>query len=262
MAPFHITFGEQTFSSLALAREDLYRRLGAGEHATTSQATPQDWARAYKEAGAGGLPVLAITISAGLSSSASAAEQARSLVQVPVTVMNSQSLSGAQGFMVYAAAVASQRGESLETGLAWAEAVRSDTEFYFTIETLDYLRRGGRIGRVAAAMGGLLNLKPIITVEQPAGTYVNVARVRSYKGAIKELAAQVTARFGAGTPLRAGFLHGSHPEDAAALREAVAAQHQLVWEGTAGVNPVLTIHTGPRVVGMCAALGNWPWEPA
>ncbi|MFC6591077.1 DegV family protein [Deinococcus lacus] len=262
VAPFNVNFGSETMPMHAISPAELYRRLEAGEHPTSSQPTPQAWADAFMEAGAGGLPVLAITISSGLSGSLNAAEQARSLVDVPVTLLDSRTLSTAQSFAVHAAVTASLRGESLETGEAWAKATLAEAEILFTIETLEYLRRGGRIGRVAAAMGGLLNLKPIITVEKPDGVYVNTARVRSYKGAVKELAAQLTQRFGEGTPLRLGLLHGTHPEDAQELRAHIAAHHPIVWEGVTHTNPVLNIHTGPRAAGVGAAPGNWIWEQA
>lgn len=260
VAPFSVNFGSQTYKLGQISRAELYRQLETNpEHPTSSQPTPQDWAEAAR-ATAGG-DVLGVTISAGLSGSHNAAEQARSVLDgVNVTLHDSRTLSGAQAFQVHAAATAAARGESLETALTWMRAVHEETEIYFTIETLEYLRRGGRIGRVTATLGGLLNLKPVITVDKATGAYTNVGRARTYKGAIEAVAQQLTTRYGEGTPLRLGLMYGSVHEDADALLEHVRQRHPVVWHDFVGVNPVLNIHTGPRAVGVVAAPGNWPWE--
>ncbi|GHF99909.1 DegV domain-containing protein [Deinococcus piscis] len=267
VAPFSVTFGNDTYAMHELPREELMARILAGNpHPSTSQPTPQAWLEGYRQAAAqGAQQIVALTISPGLSGSANAAEQARTLLEqelpgVQVQLFNSGSLSAAQAFVLHALMTAAGRGESVETALQWAEQVRDETELYFTIETLDFLQKGGRIGKVAATLGGLLNLKPVVTVEKPAGIYTTAARARGYKGGIREIAAQLTRRYGEGTPLRAGLLYGSHPEDAEALREQIAASHPLVWAEYAPVNGSLMVHTGPRAVGAAAAPGAWPWE--
>lgn len=262
VAPFSVTFGEETYAMHDLPREELIRRITAGNpHPSTSQPTPQAWLEAYQRAAAtGAQKIVALTISTGLSGSANAAEQARSLSGLDVTLVNSGSLSAPQAFVLHALKTAAERGETLETALEWAEQVREETELFFTIETLEYLQKGGRIGKVAAALGGLLNLKPVVTVEKPAGIYTTAAKARGYKGGMREIAAQITRRYGAGTPLRIGLLYGSHPEDAQDLQELIAAQHPIVWSETAPVNGSLLVHTGPRAVGVGVAPGSWPWE--
>lgn len=262
VAPFSVNFGSVSYRMDEITREALYRELQSNPvHPTSSQPTPQDWAQAYTRAGEGRLPVLALTVSAGLSGSRNAAEQALALTpDAPVTIHDTRTISAAQAFEVHAAASAAERGETLETALDWVRRTHEETELYFTIETLEYLRRGGRIGRVQATLGGLLNLKPVITVDRATGAYTNVGRARSYKGAIEAVATQLTARYGEGTPLRLGLLYGSVREDADTLLEAVKARHPVVWAGFAGVNPVLNVHTGPRALGVAAAPGPWPWE--
>ncbi|WP_019009633.1 DegV family protein [Deinococcus aquatilis] len=260
IAPFSVNFGSVSRRTHEISREDLLRELATNpEHPTSSQPTPQDWADAYRAAGTP--EVLAVTISAGLSGSRNAAEQATQVTDgVKVTLHDSRTLSAAQAFQVHAAVTAAQRGENIQTAIAWMKAVEQETELYFTIETLEYLRRGGRIGRVQATVGGLLNLKPVITVDKATGAYTNLARVRSYRSAIEAIATQITTRYGEGTPLRLGLLYGSERADADALLKAVQARHPVVWAGFAGVNPVLNIHTGPRTVGIAVAPGAWPWE--
>ena len=263
VAPFAVNFGSTTYRMTEITREELYRQLQTNPtHPTSAQPTPQDWMTAMQ---APGTPdVLAVTTSAALSGSHNSADQARQLLQEQggpqVTLHDSGTLSAALAFQVHAAVTAAERGLSTEQAREWMRAVHAETELYFTIETLEYLRRGGRIGRVQAAVGGLLNLKPVVTVDKAAGTYTNAARARSYRGAIQALTEQVTRRFGEGTPLRVGLLFGNHPEDADTALTQLTARHPIVWSDRAGVNPVLSVHVGPRALGLAAAPGAWPWE--
>lgn len=264
VAPFSLNFGSKTYRMFDLTREELFRELETNPtHPTSSQPSPQEWAEAFREAAerSGSKDILAVTISAGLSGSFNAAEQAKTLVpELNVTLHNSLTLSAAQAFQVNAAQTAALAGDSMETALKWMKTISDQTELYFTIETLEYLRRGGRIGRVAATLGGFLNIKPVINVDKVSGTYVNVARGRSYKGGIEGVVGQITKKFGEGTPLRAGLLYGSVKEDADMALQLLRAHHPILWDGEIGINPVLNIHTGPRALGVAAAPGKWPWE--
>lgn len=259
VAPFSVNFGSETRLASDFSREEFYRRLTAGApHPTTAQPTPQAYAELLAQAER---PMLAVTISAGLSGSGNAAEGARALEPGrPLTIHDSRTLSAAQAFQVHAAMSARAQGHSLELALEWMRQVSEQTELYFTIETLEYLKRGGRIGRVQATLGGLLNLKPVVTVDKASGTYTNLGRARSWSGALEAVAAQVTARFGEGTPLRLGMLYGERPDSAEKLLELIRARHPVLWSGFAPVNPVLAVHTGPSAVGVAAAPGPWPWE--
>ena len=260
VAPFSVAFGERSYPMNEVSRQWLYDELGRNPvHPTSSQPSPQQWLDAYA-AVPDGTDILAVTISSGLSGSRNAAAQARDLAGRQVTLHDSMTLSAAQAFQVHAANVAAQRGESIETAIAWMNAVHAETELQFTIETLEYLRRGGRIGTVAAALGGLLNLKPVVMVDKKTGTYVNAGRARSYRGGIEAVTNQVTRKYGEGTPLRVGLLYGTHPEDADQALEQLAARHPIVWSDRTGVNPVLSVHVGPRALGVAAAPGDWPWE--
>ena len=259
VAPFSVNFGSETRLASELGREEFFRRLKAGTpHPTTSQPTPQAYAELLAQATR---PLLAVTISSGLSGSLNAAEQARALeTGQQLTIHDSRTLSAAQAFQVHAAMSARAAGQGLQTALAWMRQVSEQTELYFTIDSLEYLKRGGRIGRVQATLGGLLNLKPVVTVDKATGAYTNVARARTWKGALEAVANQVTTRFGEGTPLRLGLLYGERRDSTETVLEHLRGRHPVVWAGFAPVNPVLAVHTGPSAVGLAAAPGNWPWE--
>ncbi|MBB6099562.1 DegV family protein with EDD domain [Deinobacterium chartae] len=261
-APLSLHFGNRSYLASDLSFAEFMAELRRNPlHPTTSQPTPSEFAQLFTAHA--DRPVLCATLSSGLSGSRSAAEQARGqLGNTAVEIVDTGTLSAAQAFQVHAAATARRLGHTLEVARGWMQQVAEETELFFTIETLEYLRKGGRIGRVQAALGGLLNLKPVITVDKSSGTYVNVARARSYLKAIESIASLVTARFGAGTPLRVGLLHGSHRADAEKLLDLLRAQHPISFAGFAVVGSALAVHTGPRAVGVAVAPGDWPWERA
>jgi len=258
-APFTLNFGPESFLADALPRAEFFARLRKGDpHPTTSQPAPEQFAVLYREATR---PLLVATISSGLSGSMNAADQARALApDAPVTLHDCRTLSAAQAFQVHAAMTARARGLDLGTALDWMGRVHEETELFFTIDTLEYLRRGGRIGRVQAALGGMMNLKPIVNVDKASGTYVNAARARSWPKAIDEIAAQVTARYGSGTALRVALVYGEAEEDAERLLQALQQEHPVPWSAAAPVGAALAVHTGPKAVGLAVAPAAWPWE--
>lgn len=258
-APFALNFGAESIVASDLMLDDLFARLRAGgSHPTTSQPTPEQFAVLFR---ASRRPVLAVTISSGLSGSLNSADQALSLAtNTPVTLHDARTLSAAQAFQVHAAMTARARGLGMAEAVRWMQQVHEETELYFTIDTLEYLRRGGRIGLVQAKLGSMLNLKPVVTVDKSTGTYTNAARARSWGKAIDAIAQQVTVRFGEGTPLRVALVYGDAHEDAERLQERLRERHELLWSGFARVGVALAVHTGPRAVGLAAAPGAWPWE--
>ena len=261
VAPFTLHFGSASFVASELPLDALFAKLRSDEpHPTTSQPTPEEFAALFRAASR---PLLVVTISSGLSGSLNAADQARALASdVPVTLHDTRTLSAAQAFQVHAAMTARARGLGLDEAVAWMRQVHDETELYFTIDTLEYLRRGGRIGRVQAKLGSMLNLKPVITVDKETGTYTNAARARTWPKAIDAIAQQVTTRLGAGTPVRVALVYGEDRDDAERLLERLREQHPVVWSGAAPVGAALAVHTGPRAVGLAVAPGPWPWERA
>lgn len=258
VAPFSVHIGPESFAADEMTPNELYTRMrSGGPHPTTSQPSPEEFARLFRTATR---PILVVTISQGLSSSFNAADQARSETSLPVHLHDSGTLSGAQAFQVHAALEARRRGLDVATAIEWMKQVHEETELYFTIDTLEYLRKGGRIGQVQATLGSLLGLRPVVTVDKKAGQYTSIRRARSWSKALDAVAAAVNARFGNGTPLRAGLLYGDTQDDVPELQARLSKHHPSVWHGTAPVGPGLAVHTGPKAIGLVAAPGAWPWE--
>ncbi len=258
VAPFSVHIGTESFAADKMTPSELFTRMrSGGPHPTTSQPSPEEYARLFREATR---PLLVVTISQGLSSSLNAADQARAEAKVPVHLHDSGTLSGAQAFQLHAALEARERGLDVETAIEWMKRVHEQTELYFTIDTLEYLRKGGRIGQVQATLGNLLGLRPVVTVDKTTGQYTSIRRARSWSKALDAIVDAATARYGDGTPLRAGLLYGESQEEAQSLLERLGAHHPIGWHGLAPVGPGLAVHTGPKAVGLVVAPLEWPWE--
>lgn len=259
VTPFVVQLGDETRASTEMPLPELLARLDAGGvHPSTSQPAPETYAERYRAATR---PVLGITVSSALSGSLNAADQARALApDVDVTLHDSGTVCAAESFQVHAAMTARARGLDVATAVDWMRQVHAETEFFFTLGTLVYLRRGGRIGRVMATLGTMLDLKPVITVDKAVGAYTTAARARTWPRAIEALARQVTTRFEEGTPLRIGFVHGLDLEDAEAVLARVKERHPIVWSDFTPVGPALAVHVGPVAVALAVAPGPWPWE--
>ena len=257
--PFVVQVGEAMHRSTEMPLADVFDHLADdGPHPSTSQPAPQVYADSFNTATR---PVVAVTVSSALSGSMNAANQGRSLVpDVDVTLHDSGTVSAAQSFQVHAAMRARALGQDLATAVQWMRKVHEETEFYFTLATLTYLLRGGRIGRVQATLGTVLDLKPVVTVDKTVGAYVTAARARGWKSAIRTIARQVTTRFGEGTPLRVGLVHGLDRDDAEAVLANIAERHPILWSDLTPTGAALAVHVGPIAVGLAVAPGPWPWE--
>ena len=259
-APLSLAFGDEQFASDELTPAEFYDKLARSpHHPSTSQPAPADFAALYRAAS--DKPILSLHISDGLSGTLNAARQA--LDEVPdaeVHLHDTKTLSVGQAFQVYAACEAARRGESLEVAKRWVERVREATHLLFTIDTLEYLQRGGRIGRVRAALGSLLSLKPVVYVDKETGTYVSVGRARTFPKAIQALVRKVGELVPEGAPLRVAIAYGDDRSEADGLLALLRERFELHWVGFAPIGPTLAVHTGPKALGLCVAAGPWPWE--
>lgn len=253
IAPLFIQFPEGERRSEELSPDDFYNRLEAMQPAipTTNQPSPGLFAELYRRA-AGAIPsaTLSIHISSGLSGTANAARLAAAdFAPGEVTVVDTLTLSGGQRFQVLAAAVAARAGWPAAAIVELLGRIQAQTEVIFTLETLSYLARGGRIGRVQALAGAVLNLKPLIDVSHSDGKYNTVGKSRTLPRALADLAEHLAGLYPGGEPLWVSVMHGRLPEQAerlaGLLRERLAIGRLEVLR----VSPVLGVHTGPGVVG-------------
>jgi len=230
-----------------------YERLRASEEgATTSQPSIGDFASVYEPLLDEGREIVSIHISSGISGTFEAAGQARERLVADgkggerIHLFDSRSACGGMGYSVLAAAAAARAGGNSEAVLARAGQAREELKMWFAIDTLEYLRRGGRIGGARAWIGSALKIKPILTLEEEI---TPVERVRTRARSIERLRDYARQRHESG--LDAWVIqHIQDPETASALaddcREIFGCEPVYISE----IGPVIGAHVGPGLLGV------------
>jgi DegV family protein with EDD domain len=157
-------------------------------------------------------------------------------------------LSGGQRFQVLSAALATQAGKSKDQILDQLDRIRKSTETIYTLDTMSYLAKGGRIGRVQALAGALLKIKPIIHVDRTDGKYSAVGKERTLTRALEAIASHLADEFG-DTRLWVSVMHGQAADYADQLAQLLRAKINIAKLETLRISPVLGVHTGPKIVG-------------
>jgi DegV family protein with EDD domain len=249
--PLFIQFPEGEVSSADISADEFYNRLEAMRPAipTTAQPSGGIFADLYRNLSKSEKNIFSIHISSGLSGTINAArdggEQAKS--EANVNYWDTLTLSGGERFQVLAAAFANKAGWAMNSIQERLAVIREKTEVIYTLDTLEYLARGGRIGRVKALAGALLNLKPIIRVDTD-GKYSTVANGRTLGKSMTALTDHLREKYG-NTPLWVTVLHGRFAEKAVLLTNEIKEKLNIAKLEVMRISPVLGVHTGPGIVG-------------
>jgi DegV family protein with EDD domain len=250
-APLFIQFPEGEVNSAEISADDFYNRLESMRPAipTTAQPSSGIFAELYRKLAETEKEIFSIHISSGLSGTINSARDGGEQVkdEAHVSYWDTLTLSGGQRFQVMAAALASKTGWALHAIQARLEKLRARTEVIYTLDTLEYLARGGRIGRVKALAGALLNLKPVIRVDGD-GRYSTVATGRTLGKSISIIAEDLHHKY-AQTPVWVTVLHGRFAEKAESLSNELRGKLNISRLEIRRISPVLGVHTGPGIVG-------------
>jgi DegV family protein with EDD domain len=251
--PINIHFGQETFrSGIDLDDASMFARIDReGVMPTPSAPSPGQFVEAYQDAfDAGADELVCICVSGAASATYAAALQAREFFPGrPITVVDSQSATMGEGFMVLAAAEAVQAGASANEALARALEIRERTHLYAALSTLKYLALSGRVAALTAGVANLLNVKPIITLRD--GTLDLLERVRTQRKAWRRVIELAVAAAGERPLERLAVLHVAAPDAAHEFQALLAAQLSLP-ESTlvAELTPGLSIYGGAGLVGV------------
>ena len=249
VVPLYVRFGEESFRDyVELGPGEFYARLrDAAVTPTTSQPTPADFAEVYEQLRRFDR-VFSLHIAGSLSGTVESARAAAADFGDRIRVVDTETASAAVAMLGLAVQRRLERGPSDRAGDELLERHRSGSQLIFTLDTLDYLSRGGRIGPAAAWAGQLLKVKPILTIRH--GEVVPLKRVRGNRRAFQEFVAAFEAASEDRPELRTAIAHANAPARAAALKEMVRrtrprAQLELVTT----LGPVVGTHAGPGTVG-------------
>jgi DegV family protein with EDD domain len=250
VVPLYVRFGDESFRDyVELAPADFYERLRhAQQTPTTSQPTPGDFLAAYEDL-AGYERILSLHIAGKLSGTIeSARTAARMLGGDRVRTIDSESASLAVAMLALAIQRRLEHGTTDEEVDELAARYRRDAGLLFTVDTFEYLVRGGRVGRARGWAGELLHIKPILAITE--GEVVPVKRVRGNRKAFLEFASAFEGDTENSSSLKVGIAHADAPERAEALRKLVRqARPSAEIELVAPLGPVLGAHAGPGTVG-------------
>jgi DegV family protein with EDD domain len=251
VVPLYVRFGDESFRDyVELGPEEFYARLRtAVELPTTSQPTPQDFLSAYEELG-GYERIYTLTIAGTLSGTVGSARTAAEELGGGdrVRVVDTTTASAAIAMLGLAIQRRLEAGTTDEDVEALVERYTSEHALLFTVDTLEFLARGGRIGRARAMAGQLLHIKPILTITD--GEVVPVKRVRGNQKAMQEFVREFTAETADNPGLRVGIAHADAPDRAEALRKMVRGERPHAdIEIVTTLGAVVGTHAGPGTVG-------------
>lgn len=252
VVPLYVNFSNATYrDGIDIMPRDFYPMLNkAGSQLPkTSMPTLDDFMKIYENMIKDGYEILSIHISSSLSGTPKIAESAAKFFAGKVHVFDSKSISLGIGLQVQEALDMLKENLSMENILDRLAEVRSRTEVLFSLDTLEYLEKGGRIGKVSALLGSLLSIKPVVRVEN--GIYVPIDKVRNQKQAILKMVEHAQRILAGKVPRHIAVAHGAAYEAALFLKqhveETLGKKVSLLQE----VGPVVGVHTGPGTIGLC-----------
>jgi DegV family protein with EDD domain len=249
VVPLYVRFGDESYRDyVELSPADFYARLRTADTLpTTSQPTPGDFLKTYEEL-AGYERIYSLHISALLSGTYQSATTAASELGDKVRTVDSETASAAIAMLGLAVQRRLERGTTDEEIDALAQRFREHAGLIFTVDTLEFLRRGGRIGRASAWAGQLLHVKPLLTIKREV---VPLKRVRGNAKAMKEFVSQFTSETTDSPTLKVGIVHADAPERAEQLKKMVHGERpQAEVEIVTTLGAVVGTHGGPGTVGL------------
>ena len=251
VVPVYVSFGTRSYcDGIDLDAELFYRLLGESSRLpTTSQPTVVDFFRLYTGLWREAEAIVSIHASKKMSATVDSAQAAaRELPRAPIHVIDSRSVSMGQGLIAIAAARAAAAGQDAAQVVKLVEELVLKMNVIFTVETLEYLRKGGRIGGAAALLGSALSIKPVLQVSD--GQVEPLERTRTKKRAVDRVLALMAERVGASQAVHAAVLHCAAHDEAERLADQVAARFPCMELITGEAGPVIGTHAGPGTLGL------------
>lgn len=247
--PLRIVYKDREYRDrVEIQPEEIYA-LMPGEVPKTSLPSPEDALKVMNQLVEEGFThILGVFISSGLSGTFNMMRGlAEDFKDAVVEFVDSKSLSLGLGFPVLDAAKNNENNMPFEEMVLKVKETCKRVKTYYVIKTLDYLKAGGRIGQVEGTIGELLDIKPVISINEE-GVYYTVKKVRGRKKSIHQLIEIVQTS--AIKPIRVGILHGMAEEEARAMKAIIENFEGVMEVFFEQISPVLTAHTGPGLLGV------------
>jgi len=251
--PLHVDIGSETFTAnVDLTADEFYRRIAApGVLTGTSQPNMGECRDVYDGIVAEGTKqLLVLTIATELSGTFSVASTtAQALPDAAIEVIDTRSLAGGISLIATACARLRRSGGSFEQAVALAKKLSGKIPIYAVADTLEYLKRSGRVSGAQALFGSMLKMKPILEVAN--GVVHPADRVRTRERAVERMKELVAARVPEGARIHVCTLHTNAPDRARSVAEWVQERYHCVEHWVAEAGPVIGARAGPGVIGLC-----------
>ncbi len=251
VVPLTVIWGDENYyDGVDITPVQFYQRLETAKvMPSTSQPSVADFEVLFRKLHQQGYDILAVLISEDLSGTVSSATQAKNMLpEARIEIINSRTLAMALGFQVLAAARAANQGASLEECKRLVLDAREKAGVIFVLDTLEFLHRGGRIGGAKRFVGTLLNVKPVLAIEE--GLVVPLDSVRTQKKALERIVDLIEERTAGHQNIRLATLHANNPETAQFILDQALKRIPVVEQVFSEVSPVIGTHAGPGAVGL------------
>ncbi|SDW01746.1 EDD domain protein, DegV family [Marininema mesophilum] len=248
LVPLKVHLGNQSYlDRVNIHPQEFYTRLKeVDDMPTTSQPSPVDFVEAYREAAKDGdKDILSIHLSSSLSGTYQSALLAQSMVEdeLKVTVIDSKKASFTIGLVVVEVARAAKAGKSIDECVELAHRLFQSQQVYFLVDTLEYLQKGGRIGKASAVLGSLLNIKPILSLNSEGVVYP-VDKVRGKNKAMAKIQELLREQFG-DQQVQAAVLCTDNLAEGDQWERKLVDEFNIRETNRAEIGPVIGAHVGP-----------------
>lgn len=250
VVPLKVIFENETLlDGFEISSQEFFKRqVENKEMSRTSQPAPADFFTVYSDLSAGGDSVISIHISSVMSGTCQSANMAREILpSADIEVIDSRFTSMGLGLIVLEAASAAYEGKSKEYIMDLIREMIDRVQLFFIVNTLEYLARGGRIGRAQAFLGTILNIMPLLYMKD--GTVNPYEKVRGKSKAIERLSQVVVEKSG-GKKIKCSIVHGVNPSGAEQFMKRLADSIDCGEPIIAEIGSVVGTHTGPGVIGI------------
>ena len=254
IVPQYIIWGDKEYKDrFDLTSLEFYQRLEKDKtRPTTSQASVNDFKEVYDDLHHRGITeVIVLTVSSAMSGTFQMAKNAAKLVDFPVSVVDSKGPTMTLGWQVLAAARAREMGNDVKTILEKIDQVRKRLVQFVAMDTLEYLQKGGRIGGAVKWVGGLLQVKPLVSINHETGLVEAVSIARTQKALIENMYKKFFQKLDLTKKLHIAVLHGNALEKGEELAQRIQNEFNPIELIINITGPVLGLNTGPGALALC-----------
>lgn len=251
VVPLKVNFGREVYrDGVDISSGEFINRLGKEEVLpTTSQPSPGEFVAVYEKITAKGESVVSIHLSGELSGTVQSARTAKTMTDsMDIHIVDSRSVSMGLGLIVMSAAAAANEGKSVKEILTLAKEKIEKTTITFLVDTLDYLEKGGRIGKASAFLGSILKIKPILAIDD--GQIVPVERTRGKSKALERISQMVAENADLSKNYMCALVYGNDYSSIVTIRDMIKQKVKCSDPVIAELGPVIMAHAGPGVVGI------------